>query len=77
LASGPGEVELAELARLRERFRGHRIFHEVRWAGIRYLAYRAASGAQPHTIITGDLAELRDQLEKAARADLAGPRFLP
>jgi hypothetical protein len=64
----PGE---AELARLRERFRGHHIFHDVRWAReVRYLAYRTASGVQPDTVITDDLAELREQLEQAAPPDL-------
>lgn len=64
----PGEAELAELARLRERFRGHHIFHDVRWEReVRYLAFRTASRVQPHTIITDDLAELREHLEQAAR----------
>lgn len=64
----PGEAELSELARLRERFRGYHIFHDVRWEReVRYLAFRTASGVQPHTIITDDLAELREQLEQAAR----------
>jgi hypothetical protein len=64
----PGEAELAELARLRERFRGHHIFHDVRWEReVRYLAFRTASRVQPHTIITDDLAELWEQLEQAAR----------
>jgi hypothetical protein len=63
-APGPSEAELAELAALRERFRGHRIFHEVRGQrGIRYMAYRTAVSVQPHTVITDDLAELRDALE--------------
>ena len=67
LVRGPGEAKLAELVRLRERFRDHLIFYEVSWErGVRYLAYRAASHVQPHTIITDDLAELRDQLELAA-----------
>jgi hypothetical protein len=36
----PGEAELAELARLRERFRGHHIFHDVRRdREVRYLAF--------------------------------------
>lgn len=70
----PGE---AELARLRERFRGHHIFHDVRWAReVRYLAYRTASGVQPDTVITDDLAELREQLEQAAPPDLGTGLFL-
>jgi hypothetical protein len=64
--SSPDAAALAELERLRERFGGHRIFHEVRLdRSVRYLAYRATSNAQPHTIITDDLAELREQLERA------------
>jgi hypothetical protein len=70
----PGE---AELARLRERFRGHHIFHDVRWdREVRYLAYRTASGVQPDTVITDDLAELREQLEQAAPPDLGTGLFL-
>lgn len=78
LAPTPGEAELAELARLRERFRGHHIFHDVRWEGeVRYLAFRTASGVQPHTIITNDLAELREQLEQAAPPDLGTGLHFP
>jgi len=73
----PGEAELAELARLRERFRGHHIFHDVRWEReVRYLAFRTVSGVQPHTIITDDLAELRQQLEQAAPPDSGTGLFL-
>ncbi|MGH3395965.1 MAG: hypothetical protein ACRDPO_14890 [Streptosporangiaceae bacterium] len=36
------------------------------------MAYGAAAGARPHTIITGDLAELRHELEQAGAAHL-GP----
>ena len=63
--------------RLRERFRGHHIFHDVRWdREVRYLAYRTASGVQPDTVITDDLAELREQLEQAAPPDLGTGLFL-
>jgi hypothetical protein len=74
--SGLDAAAMTELELLRKRFRGHRIFHEFRWdRSVRYVAYRVTSNVQPHTIITNDLAELRDQLEQAgpsasrARAD--------
>jgi hypothetical protein len=74
---GPHPGWEAELARLRERFRGHHIFHDVRWEReVRYLAYRTASGVQPDTVITDDLAELREQLEQAAPPDLGTGLFL-
>jgi hypothetical protein len=64
---GPSEAELDELVRLGQRFRGHHIFHNVtEEQGIRYMAYSAAAGVRPHTIITSDLAELRDELELVA-----------
>jgi hypothetical protein len=66
-ACGPSEAELAELIRLRERFRGHRILCNVtEERGVRYMAYSAATGVHPHTVITDDLAELRDGLEQSA-----------
>jgi hypothetical protein len=68
----PSKAELAELARLRERFRRHRIFRDVtRERGVRYTAYGATVNVRPHTIITDDLAELRHGLEQAARRPLA------
>jgi hypothetical protein len=33
---------------------------------VQYVAHGAAVGMRPHTIIAGDLAELRDELEKTA-----------
>ncbi len=71
LANGPGpipsETELSELAWLRERFQGHRIFRDVTsHRGVRYTAQSATIGARPHTIITDDLTELRDELEASS-----------
>jgi hypothetical protein len=61
------EAELAELSLLRQRFRNHHIFrHVLRDRGVRFIAHRAAAGVRPHTVITGDLAELRDELERAS-----------
>jgi hypothetical protein len=63
----PSGGELAELARLGQRFRGHLISYEVQHERrVRFVAYRKAAEARPHTIITDDLAELRDQLEQVA-----------
>ena len=68
---GPTEEELAELARLGERFPRYYIFrHVTAERGVRYLAHRAAIEARPHTIITGDLAELRGELEQSAPQEL-------
>jgi len=65
--ASPDDAELAELAELRERFGSHRIFYNVTADnGIRYLAYAARIDVSPHTIITPDLAELRNELEASA-----------
>jgi hypothetical protein len=62
---GPSQAELAELVRLRERFRWHLIFRDVtRGRGVRFIAHRATVSVCPHTLIAGDLAELRDELER-------------
>ena len=67
----PSEAEHAELAQLRERFRSHHIFCDAGTGrGIRYVAHGAVSGVRPHTIITDDLAELREELEQAAPGEL-------
>jgi hypothetical protein len=64
----PTEKELSELARLSQRFRAHHIFRDVtRDRGVRYIAHGATIGVRPNTIITGDLAELRDELEASSR----------
>lgn len=64
-ALAPTDADLAELAWLCMRFRRHHIFRDVASGrGVRYIAHGAAIGVRPHTIITGDLAELRDELEK-------------
>jgi hypothetical protein len=70
-APSPIEADQAEVLRLRERFRRHHIFR-VGSAdrGVRYMAYGAALGVRPHTIITRDLAELRHELEQAVRVPL-------
>jgi hypothetical protein len=61
------ERELAQLALLRERFPSHHIFHLVMGdRGVRFIAQRAAEGVHPHTVMTGDLAELGDELARAS-----------
>jgi hypothetical protein len=68
---GASEAEVAELGRLRKRFRRHRIFRDVTpERGVRYLAWGMVLGVRPHTIITDDLAELRGELEQSARHEL-------
>lgn len=62
----PADVDQAEVLRLRVRFRGHQIFCVVSASrAVRYVAYGTALDVRPHTIITDDLAELRDELEQA------------
>jgi len=69
--AGPSEAEHAELGQLRERFRSHHIFCDAsRGRGIKYMAHGAVSGVRPHTIITDDLAELREELERATSGEL-------
>ena len=71
---GPPEAEQAELELLRKRFRSHHIFCDTTTGrGLRYLAHRAALDARPHTIITDDIAELREQLEQGVPPALAHP----
>jgi hypothetical protein len=55
---------LAELARLCAQFPGHLIGTEtIPGRGVRYLARARQHGAQPHTVLTSDLCELRGALE--------------
>ena len=55
---------LAELTRLRAEFPGHWIGTEtIPGRGVRYLARARQHDAQPHTVITPDLSELRAALE--------------
>lgn len=67
-ALAPTEAELDELTRLRMRFPRHHIFRDVaNDRGVRYMAHGTESSVRPHTIITGDLAELRYELEEASQ----------
>lgn len=69
----PSRGELAELTRLGQRFRRHRISYEVQLERrVRFVASRKGAEVRPHTIITDDLDELRDQLEQAAGRLKAG-----
>lgn len=71
LMCGPSHAEKIELAQLRERFQSHHIFREaIIGRGIRYMAHSALPGARPHTIITDDLAELREVLEQTTPGSL-------
>ena len=63
--SAPSEAEIAELKRLGECFRRHRIFWSTASGrGVRYVARGATIEVRPHTIITTDLAELREELQR-------------
>jgi hypothetical protein len=65
---GPSEAQLNEILCLGEQFPLHQIFWYVdSGRGVRYTAQAARIGIRPHTIITNDLAELRDALEQPIR----------
>lgn len=62
----PSEAEMAELAHLCERFRGHSIYRDASGSrGVRYMAHGMTVGVRPHTVITDDLDELREELEQS------------
>ena len=52
----------AELKRLRADFPAYSIGVVTTWDRIRYLGQRRQPGPGPHTVLTDDLAELRDAL---------------
>ena len=58
-----------EVMLLRAEFPGHRIGTETVVDRIRYVAQRQRDGAHPHTVITGDLSELRAALEAGRTSD--------
>jgi hypothetical protein len=58
-----------EIILLRAEFPGHRIGTETVVDRIRYVARRQRDGAHPHTVITGDLSELRAALEAGRAGD--------
>jgi hypothetical protein len=57
----PGAPE-DPLPRLRDDFPQFRIWREHRPGRIRYVARRVDDGVRPHTLVTGDPAELRREL---------------
>lgn len=54
-----------ELACLREQFPGFRIWREETWGRTKYIARSQQAGLNPHTVVTGDLGELRTALGAA------------
>jgi hypothetical protein len=58
-----------EVILLRAEFPGHRIGTETIVDRIRYVARSQRNGAHPHTVITGDLGELRAALEAGRPGD--------
>jgi hypothetical protein len=58
-----------EVILLRAEFPGHRIGTETIVDRIRYVARSQRDGARPHTVITGDLTELRAALEAGRTGD--------
>jgi hypothetical protein len=71
------DAEVAELARMRERFRGsHLIYREITPRhGTRYVAHGTTVESRPHTLVTNDLGELNDELEQSAGRQLT-PAYL-
>jgi hypothetical protein len=63
--SPPGGVDVALLLALRADYPRFRIWHEVTSGRIRYIARRLDAGSGLHTVVTSDLAELRDLLRDA------------
>ena len=65
----------AELAELRLRFPAFRILREVMHGRrrARYIARRTRDGVHPHTLVTTDLAELRDELSRASQPPGTSP----
>jgi hypothetical protein len=51
-----------ELACLRVEFPGFRIWREETWGQTKYVARSQRAGLHPHTVVTGDLGELRAAL---------------
>jgi hypothetical protein len=77
-ATNPSEEELAELRTLNERFSKHHIFWDFAAKfRIRFLAYATSDEVRPHTIISQDLAEVRDGLEQATMQELILPGERP
>lgn len=71
MALCPSEAEITELMQLCERFRGHQIYRDASISrGVRYMAHSVTIGVRPHTIITDDLDELRDELEQSPPHEL-------
>ena len=58
-----GDETDGELAELRAEFPTHLIGTESITGRVRYVARRRWEGAQPHTVVTPDLGELRAALE--------------
>lgn len=58
-----------EVILLRTQFPGHRIGTETIVDQIRYVARSQRDGTHPHTVITGDLSELRAALEAGRTSD--------
>src|SRR5690242_7512925 len=75
MASLPGDppTVAADLANLHAEFPGYRIWHEITGTRARLVAVRRHHGTTPHTVVTGDPAELR----AALAASLPPPRPQP
>ena len=60
---------VAELAELQLRFPAFRILRDAMHGRrrTRYIARRTRDGVHPHTLVTADLTELRDELSRASQ----------
>ena len=65
---GPANhIAPGQLADLRKQFPGFRIWREMTGERSRYVARSARPGLNPHTVVTGDLGELRTALSGGLR----------
>jgi hypothetical protein len=72
-----GRPEPADLESTRRDFPRYQIDEELLWGRRRYIARRVQPGPGPHTLITGDLAELRAELKPRPGQQAAGPAAPP
>ena len=77
LAADQASREADELARLCRELPEFRIWRETTCDRTRYIARSRRLGTSPHTVVTGDLAELRDALCQARVARYPAPGGTP
>jgi hypothetical protein len=66
-----------DLAVLRAEFPAYEVWREENPGRIRYVARSRTPGVNPHTLITGDVEELREALRSAPKIRSGSPAFCP